>query len=108
MRVARNFGDTCDKEVEEHNTTHLPHRLWLPVCVQTRGEEEPHRKVREHSWNPTVSMVCNSFGVAPTEEDEVAMIVVENGATRCVAAHACEYKGSVERVCDGIDQCSPQ
>ena len=26
VRVARNPGDPTDKEVEEHNVTHLPHR----------------------------------------------------------------------------------
>ena len=54
MRVARNPGDPTDKEVEEHNVTHLPHRSWCPVCVKARGKEEAHKKVRGQGEVPTV------------------------------------------------------
>ena len=56
VRVARNPGDLTDKEVEEHNVTHLPHRSWCPVCVKARGKEEAHKKVREQGEVPTVSI----------------------------------------------------
>ena len=47
VRVARNPRDPTDKEVEEHNVTHFPHRSWCPVCVKARGKEEAHKKVHE-------------------------------------------------------------
>ena len=108
VRVARNPGDPTDKEVEEHNVTHLPHRSWCPVCVKARGKEEAHKKVREQGEVPTVSMDYKSFGEASTEEDKVTMIVVKDETTGCVAAHVCEQKSAadkwvVERVCDDID-----
>ena len=108
VRVARNPQDPTDKEVDEHNVTHLPHRSWCPVCVKARGKEEPHRKVRDRGGKPIVSMDYKSFGEAPTEEDKVTMIVVKDETTGCVAAHVCEQKGAmdkwaVERVCDDID-----
>ena len=56
VRVARNPGDPTDKEVEEHNVTHLPHRSWCPVCVKARGKEVAHKKVREQGEVPTVSI----------------------------------------------------
>ena len=92
VRVARNPGDPTDKEVEEHNVTHLPHRSWCPVCVKARGKEEAHKKVREQGDVPTVSMDYKSFGEASTEEDKVTMIVVKDETTGCVAAHVCEKK----------------
>ena len=108
VRVARNPGDPTDKEVEEHNVTHFPHRSWCPVCVKARGKEEAHKKVREQGEVPTVSMDYKSFGEASTEEDKVTMIVVKDETTGCVAAHVCEQKSAadkwvVERVCDNID-----
>ena len=33
------------KEVEEHNATHLPYRSWRPVCVQSRGRGNSHKKM---------------------------------------------------------------
>ena len=31
------------KDVEEHNLTHLPYRNWCPVCVRSKGKEMGHR-----------------------------------------------------------------
>ena len=108
VRVARNLGDPTDKEVEEHNVKHLPHRSWCPVCVKPRAKEEAYKKLREQGEVPTVSMDYESFGEASTEEDRVTMIVVKDETTGCVAAHVCEQKSAVdkwvvERVCDDID-----
>ena len=33
-----------EKEVEEHNRTHLPYRNWCPRCVRARGRDLDHRK----------------------------------------------------------------
>ena len=108
VRVARNPGDPTDKEVEEHNVTHLPHCSWCPVCVKARGKEEAHKKVREQGEVPTVSMDYKSFGEASTEEDNVTMIVVKDETTGCVAALVCEQNSAadkwvVDRVCDDIE-----
>ena len=70
-----------DKEVEEHNVPHLPHRSWCPVCVKARGKGEAHKKVREQGEVPTVSMDYKSFGEASTEEDKITMIVVKDETT---------------------------
>ena len=33
-----------EREVEEHNLTHLPYRNWGPVCVRAKGKDSDHRK----------------------------------------------------------------
>ena len=33
-----------EREVEEHNLTHLPYRNWCPVCVRAKGKDSDHRK----------------------------------------------------------------
>ena len=30
------------EEVDRHYATHIPRRLWCPVCVQASLEEDPH------------------------------------------------------------------
>ena len=94
VRVARNPGDPTDKEVEEHNVTH---HSWCPVCVNARGKDEAHKKVREQGEVPTVSMDYKLFGEASTEEDKVTMIVVKDETTGCVAAHVCEQKSAADK-----------
>lgn len=32
-------------EVQEHNATHIPYRSWCPVCVRSRGRNDPHKAV---------------------------------------------------------------
>ena len=81
VRVARHPRNATDREVEEHNVTHLPHRSWCPVCVKARGKEEAHKKVREQGEVPTVSMDYKSFDEASTDEDKITMIVVKDETT---------------------------
>ena len=33
-----------EKEVEDHNRTHLPYRNWCPHCVRAKGKDLDHRK----------------------------------------------------------------
>jgi hypothetical protein len=34
-----------EREVEDHNRTHLPYRNWCPHCVKAKGKDLDHRKV---------------------------------------------------------------
>ena len=31
------------EDVEKHDATHVPYRNWCPICVDARGNEDPHR-----------------------------------------------------------------
>ena len=33
-----------DREVEDHNRTHLPYRNWCPHCVKAKGKDLDHQK----------------------------------------------------------------
>ena len=46
------------REVDEHNLTHLPYRSWCPICIQAKGKEMDHRRddgkdrrFPEYSWD---------------------------------------------------------
>ena len=66
------------KEVEDHNTTRLPHRSSCPVCVKARGKEDAHRKVEKTGGKPIVSMDYKCFGESADEEDKLTMIAIED------------------------------
>ena len=36
-----------EKDVEDHNRTHLPYRNWCPHCVRAKGKDMDHRKAVE-------------------------------------------------------------
>ena len=43
----RNIGDPrlpTQKEVDEHNVTHVPYRNWCPHCIRGRGRDLDHRR----------------------------------------------------------------
>ena len=95
MRVARNTGDRKDKEVEEHNTTYLPHCAWCPKCVKARGTGQ------ESAWKKREPGRLDGLQVTMT-------VGKEEETTGCDAAHVCEQKGSadhcvIERVCHNVD-----
>ena len=31
------------KEIEEHNATHIPYAAWCPICIAAKGVQEPHK-----------------------------------------------------------------
>ena len=46
------------KEIDDHNPTHLPYRSWCRHCVRGRGKSLPHRHLdaeQDHTV-PTVSL----------------------------------------------------
>ncbi len=34
-----------EKEVEDHNRTHMPYRNWCPHCIRAKGKDMDHRRV---------------------------------------------------------------
>ncbi len=47
-RCVRGIGDPrkpSQKEVDDHELTHLPYRNWCAVCVRGKGKDLDHRKV---------------------------------------------------------------
>ena len=45
--VLRDPGAPTQKELDEHNTTHLPFRSWCPHCVAGKAQDRPHRMRKE-------------------------------------------------------------
>ena len=45
--VLRDPGAPTQKEIEEHNVTHLPFRSWCQHCVSGKAQDRPHRMRKE-------------------------------------------------------------
>lgn len=88
------------EEVEAHNVTHLPYRSWCPVCVASRGREDPHSKVKSKAnGKPVVVMDYKTFGngLGESADDKIRAIVMRDQTTGMIAGHICESKGPGDR-----------
>jgi len=47
------------RDVEEHNLTHLPYRNWCPVCVKSKGKEMWHTTANDKER--TISEYCFDY-----------------------------------------------
>ena len=47
------------KDVEEHNLTHLPYRNWCPICVRSKGKEMGHKSATDKER--TISEYCLDY-----------------------------------------------
>ena len=45
--VLRDPGAPTQREVEEHNITHLPFRSWWQYCVSGKAQDRQHRMRKE-------------------------------------------------------------
>jgi hypothetical protein len=93
-----------EKEVCEHNLTHLPYRNWCPVCVAAAGREGQHRRRKDavdEGEVPTVGMDYNFFGDGAEDvtahSDEVKAIVVKDFRTGMIWAHRVTRKGPQDK-----------
>ena len=88
VRIKDPGGPTAE-ELEKHNLTHLPHRAWCPICIKSRGKEDPHKvalKSKPESQRATVSFDYKSYGQEPEVDDKVNCLIVRD-ETRTTYSH---------------------
>ena len=95
-----------DKEVEEHERTHLPYRDWCPHCVRGRGRGEQHRSGsgdQPHEVNK-VSLdyfymhekPVNGSRPAVVTGEGLPAIIIKDKESRAVFAFPVPVKGECE------------
>ena len=42
VKVAIRPKGPTKQERDEHNCTHIPYRVWCPICVKSRAVDDPH------------------------------------------------------------------
>ena len=59
--VAKDPGEPTQEELERRYITHLPFRSWCPVCIEAKGKEDPHYKVKVKSEKAKIGLDYKSF-----------------------------------------------
>ena len=79
-----------DKEIEEHELTHLPFRNWCKECVQGRGMQAPHFRAKKDDHQ--IKEFHMDFGPTEVAGQTLACLVVREVETRLTMAAAVFYK----------------
>ena len=92
--IARDPGAPTAKEMQDHAVTHLPHRSWCPVCVESRSRDRPHRLVADRSERgvPEVHFDYGFLGNRDEEETQ-AIQVARDVRSQMLFAHHVPRKG---------------
>ena len=108
IRVAKSPRSPTSLEIDNHNTTHTPHRSWCPICIQGRGKEDAHkRQDKDHGGKPVVSADYKSFG-HDEDDDKITVIILKDEDTGLMSSHRCDRKGAsdgwvIDQIKDDID-----
>ena len=87
-----------EKEIEEHNETHLPFRTWCETCVAMRAKDDAHKE-REVSDDCFEVHMDYCFLRNKKGEEYAATLVLRDRRSKILSAHVVPNKGaSVEWV----------
>ena len=106
-KKARDPGAPSRAEVEAHEATHLPIRIWCEVCVAGRRDNPAHLRVpREPGGVPEVGFDY-AFMRRETEEETVTLLVMKDRDSRATRAWVVPVKGAdmqhaVQRAVEGV------
>ena len=82
-----------DKEIQEHELTHLPFRSWCKECVQGRGMQAPHFRAKKDDHQiKEFHMDFMFLGPKEVAGQTLACMVVREAETRMTLAAAVPYK----------------
>ena len=91
------------KEIEEHERTHIPFRSWCKHCVFGKGQSHPHyAKDKEEEGMPCISwdyMYMKGDGSKYEEEEvenEMPIVVWKDSASKAEGAFVVPEKGNNE------------
>ena len=83
------------REIDEHQITHIPYRSWCKHCISGRGQSAQHRQLqcRDHEI-PTISIDYAYLGEDGREDQKLQpMIVTKDDHSGTIRAHLVEEKG---------------
>ena len=83
------------REIDEHNISHLPPRNWCAHCVRGRAVSTPHRSLPDEERRlPTVSM--DYYFMGQDEEKALPLLAVRDHWTRRTFTTVVRCKGADE------------
>ena len=104
-------AEPTEKEVGEHNLTHLPFRTWCAHCIRGKAKNPPHWRQKESEGEKRIPAISADYCFLGSEEDEsqAPVWVMTDHETKAVFAYVCESKGSeskglVDQVVEDINK----
>ena len=104
-------AEPTEKEVNEHNLTHLPFRTWCAHCIRGKAKNPPHKRQKENEREKRTPVISADYCFLGNEEDEsqAPVWVMTDHETKAVFAYVCEQKGSeskgvVDQVVEDINK----
>ena len=84
------------QEFDDHcRRGHVVYRDWCPVCVRSRGREDPHRRNEELHVREGVPMVCMDYKTI--KRGKPPWMVLRDQGSRCISSHQARCKGPQDR-----------
>ena len=84
------------REYDEHcRRGQVQYRDWCPVCMQSRGREDPHRRNENLHVREGAPVVCVDYKTI--EKSRPPWIVLRDQASRWITAHQALCKGPQDR-----------
>ena len=100
-----------EKEVSEHNLTHLPFRTWCAHCVRGKAKNPPRRRSKKAEGEKRIPVISADYCFLSNEDDEsqAPVWVMVDHETRATFAYVCECKGAeskglVEQVVSDVEK----
>ena len=86
------------QQVEEHELTHMPYKVWCKHCVKTRGLNDPHRTLKHHFKGDVCPMISMDFGFMKRHDEGKMMpfVVLRDHKTRMTFSHKLLGKSTTE------------
>ena len=71
-------ADQRERQVYEHNASHLPYRNWCPICVESRGKVDAHPRGAKDNDEDKSGLPIISLDYNELEKDKVKTTVVKD------------------------------
>ena len=82
------------REVDEHELTHLPYRSWCAICVKGKAKEQAHKRVKREDGMNEVHMDYMFMGPKDVAGETLPCLVVKDLGTKMVMAAAVPRKST--------------
>ena len=97
-RTLRTLEPPTDAARMAHNATHVPFRDWCPICVASRGQSSPHRRVVVNKTADTLPKIQTDYMFIRTVAESKTQPCITFVETRSgvVISFMCARKGGYE------------
>ena len=70
---------------------HIVYRFWCPICVQSRGREDDHKRADKNHRRPGAPTICLDY--KEIRKGRPPLIVMRDQQTKTTTAHQCSCRG---------------